>query len=121
MGARGPRGSTNVCEAAAVATVTVAVPEPFGNDEGTKLQVAPLGNPVQDSATPPLNPLAGATVTVALAELPGAMVAGASAVAEIEKSGAGGCTIFNSVTTPAVAGTAVAATSKATSSLFCRH
>ena len=41
-----------------------------GSDAGEKLHVAPTGNPMQLNDTVPLNPFAGATLTVACAELP---------------------------------------------------
>ena len=56
-------------------------------DVGLRVQVTPLTTEEQVSATALLNPFTGAMVTVEVAELPGATVAGVVAVAEIWKSG----------------------------------
>ena len=70
-----------------VVIVSVDVPEPFVIDAGLNAQLAPLGNPVHDRATEPLNPATGVTVTVEVAEPPGLTLAGDSADAAIVKSG----------------------------------
>ena len=45
------------------------------SDAGENAQVAPAGSPLHASATEPLNPFAGATLTVAEVELPAGIVA----------------------------------------------
>lgn len=90
VGAWIPWGITNPNVRVVVVIVAVEVPEPFGNDEGAKLQLTPPGNPVQESATLPLNALTEVTVMVDVAEPPEATDAGESAEAEIEKSGVWG-------------------------------
>ena len=52
---------TCVVETALEATVTL---------EGEKLQVAPVGRPLQEKVTLPLKPLTGATPSMAVPELP---------------------------------------------------
>ena len=79
--------------------VSVEVPDPFSED-GEKLQFAPLGRPVHDNVTAPLKPLTGVRVTIELAELPGASVAGEGGFAAIRKSGVAGCDTFNTVMMP---------------------
>ena len=112
-----PGGIPNAVRAFVV-TVTTEVPEPFGRDAGAKLQLAAAGNLAQESATLPPNVPAGVTVMVDVAEAPDVTVAGESAEAEMEKSGASGGVIFSKITTPAVdgwGGVVAADTSKARS------
>src|SRR5213595_2929208 len=91
--------------------VSVEFPEPL-SDDGEKLQLTPLGSPVHANVTVPLNPPTDVSVTVEVAEVPGATVAGESAFAETRKSSVGGCAVFNTITTPAAV---VPPTSTATS------
>jgi hypothetical protein len=81
-------------------TVRADAPEPLANDDGEKLQLPPLGNPEQDSATAPLNPPADVSFTVVPVELPGFIVAGESGEAAIKKSGVTGPSTFRVVTSP---------------------
>jgi hypothetical protein len=69
-----------------VSTVSCALPEP-AIDEGLNEQLAPLGSPLQESATVPLNPLIGVMVAVEVAALPATTEDGDSAAAAIWKSG----------------------------------
>ena len=70
-----------------MATVRVDVPELLFIEGGLNAHVAPLGNPVHERATVPLNPKAGATVTVDVAEFPAVRGAGDNAVASTPKPG----------------------------------
>lgn len=55
----------NVPLAVLVAVVTVIVLEPeVVTDDGLKLELAPVGNPLTLNVTVPVNPLLGETVTV---------------------------------------------------------
>ena len=70
-----------------VEIVRADVPELFAIEGGLSAHVAPLGNPVHERATVPLNPKAGDTVTVAVAELPAVTGAGDKALASTPKPG----------------------------------
>jgi hypothetical protein len=73
-----------VPDAVLIVKVLVGFALPEGvTDAGLRLQVTPLTAEEQVSATPLLNPFRAATVTVDVAEFPGATVPGAAAVAEI--------------------------------------
>lgn len=71
---------------AEVETVTVDIPEPPCTSAGLNEHLVPLGSPVQESVTVPLNPLIGVMVVVEVAELPATTEDGASAVSVIWKS-----------------------------------
>jgi hypothetical protein len=71
-----------------VVTVRVDVPEAPGIDAGLNWQVAPLGNPAQESVTVPVNPRVGLTFTVEVDELPDVTAAGDKGEAERAKLGA---------------------------------
>jgi hypothetical protein len=73
--------------AAVVVMVSAEVTAPVVGvtEGGTKPQVAPVGRPVQVKATALVNPFDGVTLTVEVAELPGATDAGESAVAATVK------------------------------------
>jgi hypothetical protein len=60
----------------------VTAPVPGVTEGGTNAQVAPAGRPVQASVTALVNPFDGVTLTVEVAEPPGATGEGASGVAE---------------------------------------
>ena len=60
----------------------VTAPVPGVTEGGRNAQVAPAGRPVQAKATALVNPFDGVTVTVEVAEPPGATGEGASGVAE---------------------------------------
>jgi hypothetical protein len=66
---------------------SVALPAPIIGD-GATLQLPPLGSPLQDKATDEVNPPIAFNVTVDVAGLPGATMAG-SGCAAIRKSGVG--------------------------------
>jgi hypothetical protein len=85
-----------------VVMVRTEVPEAPVTDEGTKLQAAPAGNPVQESATSPLNPATGFRITVAVAELPGVTAAGENAVAETRKLAGAGPLVLSNVAIPLI-------------------
>jgi hypothetical protein len=79
--------------AAVVPTVSIEVPEVFATDAGLSAHVGPrvtAGAMLHVKATALVKPLVGAIVIVEVADAPAATVAGASAVAAIVKSGAGG-------------------------------
>jgi hypothetical protein len=85
-----------------VVIVNFDVPDPVGNDLGANPQFVALGNPEQESVTPPLNPPIGVSVTVEVAELPGATGTGEGSEEVIWKSGAGGAEMFSKLTIPDV-------------------
>jgi hypothetical protein len=82
--------------------VSVEVPEPPEIEAGLNEQLTPAGNPVQDSATLPLNAWRGTTVMVEVAELPPMTGVGESPEANTWKSGCGdtGWVVLRSSATP---------------------
>ena len=70
---------------APVVIVSDDLPELLAMEAGLNAQVTPLGSPAHDSATAPLNPKVGATVTVDLAEFPAVTGLGDNAVARTSK------------------------------------
>jgi hypothetical protein len=85
-------GASDAWVAAVVRTVSVEVPEPvteLGANEHVGAGVT-AGAMLQARVTVPLKPFTGEIVTVAVADPPGAMVAGESAVAAMVKSGGAG-------------------------------
>ena len=79
IGFRGQRGEPRCadCVADEIVSVEVATAAFTVTDEGLKEQAAPAGRPEQVSATEPVNPPVGVTVTVVLAEDPAARLADA--------------------------------------------
>jgi hypothetical protein len=70
-----------------VVTVRADVPAPLAMDGGLNAQVAPLGSPVHERATVPLNPKVGDTVMVEVAAFPAVTGAGDNALATTPKPG----------------------------------
>ena len=82
--------------AADVLTVSVAVPEPAGNEAGLIEQVGPrvaAGATLQVRLTVPLKPPVEPTTIGEVAVPPAATLAGESAEAEMVKSGGAGVTV----------------------------
>lgn len=79
-------------------------PDPPVTDAGLNEQLTPVGNPVQDSATLPLNPCSGASVSVEAAEFPAVTGAGESPEANTWKSGCGvtAWVVLSSTATPPI-------------------
>ena len=68
-------------------TVNVEVLEPAAIDDGLNEQPTPVGRPVQDSATLPVNPFNATIEIVEDVELPAVTGVGENAESTIRKSG----------------------------------